>query len=331
MAILLLSLIVLYSIICVVPSEAQTTDELFSIVSNEMKSKAKDEENPEQPTADIFESYYTEIDQVVSGTTFEEIIHEIFDRTSSKAIDFERYNACEETEEAKSLHFSNCSIQIFSIHHVLESTSLSLQQACGEIRRAKEFGKIDSNSVKTSFLYLEVGMDKLQKANSDLKKYSSNLNDKVEHLLNMNYRLHSSANVFNEELESRIENACTDIDKVISQLDDDAKTINELITETKNTQTSFKNDTENVEPLVKLAAAYDNYQRAHGIELSDDSTQRVYAHEKRLEEEMFVGTLLPSILYLRIFYQLPEEAFFKQWPHKLRELNNTTIKDFDYE
>lgn len=294
MLIWLVSLIVLNFII--VPSETQAVGNFSSQIQPKAKIEVKSNE------MDAFESCHTKIDEIVSGVTFVQIKHDIYDTPNT-------LKACE-TGNGKSIGFNRCMYRILSTHLMLDTVAVSNLQKVSQKYDGKN---LDDDDVNWALLHMEFGIEKLQSTNIALKNYSSALNGKAEQLLQLDYCLDNSSGATNNELKSKFDMARTDIDKTKSKLNEEMIIVNKLITETRNIQTSFKKDTENVEPLAKLAAAYDGFLRGHNIHISQNLTERLYNVAISMKKELLpIGFGYMVVMVNKFFDKTIEYKYFKK-------------------
>lgn len=280
MSIWLFSLILLYSTICVVPFE------------EEIKSTTKTEEYSNEIPLSILKPYIIEIDQIASRTNLEEVIHEIYDQTSN---DFQTFVECAKAHMYTPAEpFQNCSDKIYSTHLALDITATQFR-AIGD----KQYDDNQTDLIKELSAYsFDIGIEKLQKTITDLKHSTSNLNQKLKQLLKLGTHLYSNFNDAYVELKERIEKTRAEINKTKSKLEDDMRTINKLITKTKNTRIIFQKESAMIELLFDLAAAYDDFLKGHDIKLSHNLYQRLDEIRERIRKELkpFLTILFESIV-----------------------------------
>lgn len=279
MLIWLVSLILLYLTICVVPFEEET------------KSTNKTEEYSNEIPLSSLEPYIIEIDKIASGTNLEEVIHEIYDQPS---YDFQTFVECAKAHMYTPAEpFQNCSDKMYSTHLALDITATQFR-AIGDKQYDNQTDLIRELSVYS----FDIGIEKLQKTITDLKNCNSNLNQKLKQLLTFGTHLYKNFNAAYAELKERIEKTRADINKTKSKLEDDMRTINKLITKTKNIRIIFQKESAMIELFVDLATAYDDFLKGHGIKLSHDLDQRLDEIRERIRKELkpFLVILFESIV-----------------------------------
>lgn len=232
--------------------------------------------NPNELASDILEWYEVKLNQITSGKTFDEILQEIDDRTVVKMIDFN----CPSEKKPKALR---CEYLAASKDLLIDMTAAYLSSS--EIRAKNGTEKQDF----IMGIYIDlvnVGMEKLQKANIDLKNYYASFLKKDERLTQLSIRWHNidiidSSKNENEKIELKFEKAHTEINSMKEKLTNEMKMNEELIVQMEVAQPCLK-ESWNVESLLKLAAAYEAYLLGHGIELPQSFSDRMDRIDNRL-------------------------------------------------
>lgn len=264
---LLISLILLYSIIFVVPAKAKTLENC----PGKNCLMAEMTKNQNESTLNTLESYNTELNQILPDKTFEEIIKQINNRTSDPEVFYTK--KCSKTERT----IRKCGFQMGTAHSLIDFSTVILRRLAQQ-----KFNETVTEIVNEwSVDLVDVLMEKLERINIDLKNYTSNFDEKSVKFIELYIRLHNTSNAINEELKSKFKTVNVDLESMQMKLANEMKIINDLIAKTKVVNTYFKDGIGNIDSVIKLAAAYEDYLQGHGIELPNDLDERIATYAKR--------------------------------------------------
>lgn len=239
--------------------------------------------NPINLAHNAFESYTAELSKITSWNTFEEIIKGINDRKTQQG--------CEPFDR-------KCTFPKISVHEYCDL--ISFHETPNKIFFTEEMApKMRQFSELPDMKLLQIGLQILNLAHTDLKKIYSNFSVKAEKLMKLYVRAKSIYNVvkkfvkkqevdgklnykmkfkfeaitqFYNELKFRISKARTDVDNLKIKLDNEVKLTEDLIEKTEQTRSSirFEQDLEDIdaefskESFGNLSAACTKYVTGHG-------------------------------------------------------------------
>lgn len=285
MSIPMVSLILLYYIAFIVPFEAHVCKN----AADEAKLSTKITQNKTDQPVKTVKSYIIELNQIVSGKTFAEIIQEINDKTSDFGV--------EQVIKCKSLQ--KCLLKSFPTHFIFEMIEFQYRdfKVCNNVAMDIEKSRIcqarleELNKRKLTFeltpnMIMTVGMEKLQRAKIDLQNYTSNINAKATELTKLYIRFHNqSLDALNEEFESQFNESHELISEMQVKLGNEMKIINDLIGKTNEAHEYLTEGTGNIVSLATLTAAYNDYLQGHGIETPLDRNEWLDRFPKRWQKE----------------------------------------------
>lgn len=239
--------------------------------------------NPINLTHHAFESYTAELSEITSWNTFEDIIKGINDRKTQQG--------CESFQR-------KCTFPKISVHEYCDL--ISFHVAPNRIFFREELApKMRQFSKLPDMELLQIGLQILNLAHTDLKKIYSNFSEKAEKLMKLYVRANNDYNFvkkfvkkqevdgklnykmkfkfeaitqFYDELKFRISKARTDIDNMKIKLANEVKLTEDLIEKTEQTHSSirFEQDIEDIdaefskESFGNLSDACTKYVTGHG-------------------------------------------------------------------
>lgn len=262
--------------------------------------KEKASINKTERTVNTLESFIIELNEIPSNKTFEEIMQDIYDKTG----DPEPRNYFKTNSLSKTLFLY---MKNFSVHLVLIMSAINLRdfKECNnitaDIKKSRECqhslekiegGANETERMETTFDLLSVGMEKLQKSNNDLKKFTSHFDAKAIKLTKIYIRFHNQSFDASlghyEEFESRFKMTHAYIYSMQVKLRNEIKLNNDLIVITKDAyEYIVKQGSGNIQAFAKIVVAYIDYLKKHAIELplNRDEWNKIFM--KRFRKEFF--------------------------------------------
>lgn len=280
----LVSLILVHFTSFMLSVEAEVSDKF----SNRPTVMFKSTKYPVEWAQEAFHSYYTELNQTVLRKTVEKIMNEVYDRVSHRVFDC----SLEDVSCKRTWLFGK-----LSSHTVTIMTIINLRSGASQLASIQtELG----SKWEITLDLIDIGLEKLNRINTDLRNISANFDEGAEHLKKLSsgldhavdeyvkkhkddgelsFELIKQIKAVNEsfaELKSIFENEFYKMKNDQLILDAEAKTVTDLIHNIKEIKTNLRNQMGDTESLAnELAYTYEIFLKAHGIPFQQNQAESI--------------------------------------------------------